>query len=375
MWLISVLSLLSFVLISIKSNFVEDSLNNNYELNTANYFFRNHVIDMVDYYNELTACDGSNKPMICKRKTNDYIRKQKVSWTRNDQELDCKYIISSPTFNLSNESYNNIIFTLNINQINCPPLKSFKLLGGTSFHSFAYSDNQLVTCNSHDYLNQKYQISCKFTSILPINNISNIKSCIYLTIILLYEHFDSYSELLYDWTASYPPKLRSIVNNQSYCYDTNSFVNISSKISNTSNNFKLSNEINWFSGYWFINQVNHRSTYDNLHNTASNYNSELDMTIELMPDSAGYVKYWNTSIISTNISNNFEFQPIIYNLNTNSLQILNNIQSNLIRNITSNSMIYNFLGSSHMRYTYDFIVDYYKISNNNNRKHETLEIG
>ena len=127
---------------------------------------------------------------------------------------------------------------------------------------FATNLKELVSCNLIDEFNYKYRIVC------PLSRDSS--SCLQLTILLQYEHFDAYSEVLgSDATHDYlyPAMGKPIVDNRTFCYEAKMVEN-TTEIIDYANNFV-------YAGVWLRGNSN---TSDSATMAWSIRNKERDYT-------------------------------------------------------------------------------------------------
>ena len=138
--------------------------------------------------------------------------------------IDCEYTISDK--NIIGDSN----FRFYIEQKNC---KFNSSIGGSSFQISGVSKRAVSPCSIQDHFNGTYEIiclnvECQARKILSQNHHTAFKiagdssqSCLNLTVILDYEHFDAFSE-----TKSSEPPLRHIITNSSYtCKTTQEYAN------------------------------------------------------------------------------------------------------------------------------------------------------
>jgi hypothetical protein len=149
---------------------------------------------------------------------------------RNHPLVDCKYSVefvgASAESNSNQGGDGGSMHAANLLQFekfefhvqqNCSSNARFPDSRGSTFDVFAYTDHSLATCTTSDHQDGKYSIVCEVPmfpsqSILPGNN-----HCIYLTVNLEHEHYDTFSLALESWTDTYPNLREVLVNNVTYC--------------------------------------------------------------------------------------------------------------------------------------------------------------
>lgn len=272
----------------------------------------NRRFNATDYFNDFQTCWNDKKLLHCMKRVNAYHRDLSRLWKPSlspwngkkvisenkhyagNQSLDCSY-----SFNLLrvDVTFTHYQFWLSILQSNCSQLPHIP--GGTTFQSTAYSSAQLVDCSLMDHFNNTYTVRCVFsrgTFAVASNHLQSSRTnsngvihyCINLTVIVDYEHYDGYSEVLMDWSSNYPSLVAIISDNEVYCSDRiilnsdhieGAFDDTANKVSDDDDGgglARIPDNIYWYSGQW-INKhgsaINHSkpqlqhysSAYTNFH--------------------------------------------------------------------------------------------------------------
>jgi len=296
-------------------------------------------------------------------------------------------------------------FIFIIKQFKCKSSPPASQLGGTTFDIFALSHSSLTACNYFDMQNNTYIIACTVPhhlgSQLSQSPISN-SFCINLNVILIYEHFDGYSESLHEWSAAYLPLRRKITDNQLYC------ANVLGADQNNHMSSEFLKGLNWYSGHWLsttdMNVIKEVNWYHHLRseiltafqykeetNTTTNYRylSRFPLLSPTIPSVAANLtdslflseKYiYHPFMISDSVNNNHSFQLKMLTLSDSTTSNGgNSTEKHFARNnlYQQKGMKYIFLGASHMRYNFDLLIQYFfneSYLKNVNRKHDHLII-
>ena len=159
------------------------------------------------------------------------------TWSRHRVSMgkDNKILVPDCTYNVS-ETYhldNNFAFTFQIHQYNCGmKTTNPNTLGGSSFQITAHSGHSVAYCKVLDLFNNTYNVlcpnvECEARKILSKNYKSALRlskdpyhsrTCLNITIILDYEHFDAFSET----KSSEPPMRHMLTNFTRFCKPNNS---------------------------------------------------------------------------------------------------------------------------------------------------------
>jgi len=257
------------------------------ELQTSYRLFDtiNRKLNATDYFIDFQTCWNDKKLLHCMKRVNAYHRDLSRLWKPSlspwngkkvisennhyawNQSLDCFY-----SFNLLrvDVTFTHYQFWLSILQSNCSQLPHIP--GGTTFQSTAYSSAQLVDCSLMDHFNNSYTVRCVFsrgTFVVASNHLQSsrtnsngvIHHCINLTVIVDYEHYDGYSEVLMDWSSKYPSLVALIADNEVYCSDSTilnsdhideKFDDATNKVSDDDDGSlaRIPDNIYWYSGQW-----------------------------------------------------------------------------------------------------------------------------
>ena len=139
---------------------------------------------------------------------------------------DCEYSVKE-TYHIDS----NAAFTFQIYQHNCG-FEDSNALGGSSFQVVAHSGHSVAYCKVLDLFNNSYNVlcpnvECEARKILSKNPKSalrlskdpyHVKTCLNISIIVDYEHFDAFSET----KSSHPPMRHLITNFTRFCKPNNS---------------------------------------------------------------------------------------------------------------------------------------------------------
>ena len=343
----------------------KNSYNN---LDQAHTFYkRTSQFNESAYYNDCHDCGKKEIPEDCYQQLNKKYRSQTVLWKPNTEKLDCNYEIFSK--NLTTHYNNELSFDFTIKQSNC--LTNINMLGGTNYEVFAHDDDHLANCHYFDENNNNYTINC----IIP--KYKSKKYCIKLSVYVMYEHFDSYSEILIEKSNEYPSKRQTIIENQLYCFKQ---IISQNKILL---NWLYDYNIIVYSGIW-REQAAETSWYENglksnLFITEFQYNYPNNEKYQTIHQNLNNFTL-NSYIYPPNKPDSYKFQPTMIqqtNKQTNSIiKTYLTIEKSL--NFTLNNEInYIFIGSSHMRYNFDSILTIFHNKNSLNnieRKHNSLMI-
>ena len=353
----------SYVL-AFTSDYILSSYGN--ELNQFNryYLYTSNLTNETNLYNKLYYCFGNNfmRSIACIvnelvivqniRKTPD----QKLYYKQVDVGLDCNYQI-----NLKSINFDQTHFTYNFEIIQSKCQTPHELLGGTSFDSFGMTNNSLIGCQTFDLFNNSYQLICSEVITTPIINIPPIQ-CISLYVYIVHEHYEHFGEIAYT-KEFYAANLYNITN--IYCQNiiqSNTLSQISS-VSSLQQMNKVSdnnNDIDIYSGRWIKQKDNNDSYIFQPILFKSLTNETIIYEVSYPQQSHPSVEF--LSILSKNvISYNNSFNSNSNNNNNNSTNSNKNSNKNKNKNKNvyrnNNLHSYHFLGSSHMRYTFNYLAE------------------
>lgn len=315
------------------------------ELTTALHFFDNFrgVAQQGLYDGEYNSCFSSKMaPMWCWKGVNSKYKPDSL-WTPTDlqgdarfrKDQDCDYAI-----HLSKAS--RLTFHFFLEQHSCKHRLEYLQLGGATFDIYAYTFSALVSCALIDAMNDKYHVTCRFPNAIVASTDTPRVLCVQLTVLLLYEHYDAYSEVLatdggHDYL--YPPMGKPIVDNKTFCAEETMEENHSLRDWNGSS-------VNVESGFWQSNE-------------SSRQNDSLLMSWQVRNREKNYSKCDDLFCPQLKVespdalANKFQYVPtsILENASPNSVQVL--------IGTTNSTRHYYLVGSSHMRYFFDGLVEFF----------------
>jgi hypothetical protein len=211
-----------------------------HELRTA-YYFDEHIaslkMNLSDYINdwEITAVSTEPKNPLWKPSRAhgwlaDYWAGSSILWRPqpsgmgNHKKADCTYTISGPSMSWHESGSQDAAqlafysFNFEVSQTSCVSAEGSKIFGGSTFDVLAYSAHALGSCIVQDYFNNSYAITCRFpTSATTIK--LQPRQCMRFTVLLEYEHFDAYNEMLRVSNWDYPSARLPLVDDVEYCGD------------------------------------------------------------------------------------------------------------------------------------------------------------
>ena len=233
------------------------------------------------------------------------------------QSLDCSYSFNLLRVDVTSTNHQ---FWLSIQQSNCSQLPHIP--GGTTFQSTAYSSTELVDCSLTDHFNNTYTVRCVFnrgpTVVVASNHLQSsrtksddaIQYCINLTVMVDYEHYDGYSEVLMDWSSKYPSLVAIIADNEVYCSDRvihnidhiDKTYDDPNKVSNDDYDglARLPDNIYWYSGQW-INK--HDSTINKHDSSINQHDSSINQHGSIINRNKPRLQYYSSAY--TNFHYNF----------------------------------------------------------------------
>jgi hypothetical protein len=338
----------------------------------------NHTLDQSTYYRDVQQCFGKILPKMsqCVRDINGNIFPSQRIWmpksspNRNpaNRPVDCSYQLSqrhAKTHFLEHESdIIGINYHFMLEQSKCK--SDWSEPGGSSFLVTAYDDDYLIACRYKDTLDDKYHISCR--SRKPIASSKVEKSCLNLTVLLEYEHFDAFSESLTGETSVYLTggynSLRHVlIDNQQYCFEVSSKEH--KKDNSTTVPVVKSSRLMLITGEWvsrkvcdelyagqcylFLNETNIQA-YDD--HAAKNELSPLAKG-ELV-NNLGFPSIIRSSDAKA-LAERYLFHPLVLSVDP----VAKVDPSRLTINFSpmDKSKIVHFVGSSHIRFSFDSIAE------------------
>ena len=182
------------------------------KFNTTQYFSDIHTCHTLQCIKHVNSIHGENSR----------IWQFEDESTPSTSKQSCQYKIENIRITQASEKANVIGF--NIIQHNCRSDASFK--GGSSFEIFAQNGYILGNCGVLDNFDNTYNVKCILPELLRANQwfaLSTVprpveSPCVSMTIILMYEHYDAYSDLVSNDNIDLLSPLRTVlVNNEPFC--------------------------------------------------------------------------------------------------------------------------------------------------------------
>ena len=282
------------------------------------------------------------------------IRKYLINYAINYNPC---YINCQSKYNIINKFYhiydNYMNFHFIINKTNGSKQLVY---GGSSFYSVGIflNNNIINSCKQIDYFNDTYEIICSY----PYNHQDSIQEqtqiqtetqlCINMTIILLLENYNDYTEF---YQTNYELSNREYIDmNKMYCFPI-FFPQKSndSKLNSFVMDIELPKSIQYYSVIWHL--------ISNLtENSSTQFSQQKDVNSKINRNNnnnnnINHINGLNETNILNITMNNVYYESIAIN-RKNSLQSNRNI-SLLINNNNS----YHFIGSSHMKINFDFLIN------------------
>ena len=217
--------------------------------------------------------------------------------------------------------------------------------GGATFEAVALVDDAIWGCTVNDNFNSTYHVICRHPGSGEMQHSSPL--CFHLTIVLYYEHFDGYGEILADWCEKktekkYYPSRHIIADNTTFCFPversgTDHLMGVDDLVPR---------QVTWLGGAW----VRRNRTLDPgtkfLFSQAAAFNREV----------------YNTSSIEEKLATNkmpklggaradYSFVPYVSNSAASSLSATGTSKTH-----PDNLTQYYFIGASHMRFNFDALV-------------------
>lgn len=305
-----------------------------------------------------------------------------------DRSVDCVYSIEKKYFKTIEVSSDimkyNYHFT--ISQSKCE--SEWKVPGGASFLINVYDVNGLVACRTRDTFDNSYHVMCSFHRFG--GSIKEVKmqypSCINMTVLLEYEHYDAYTEALTGETfpsiKRYYSLRHVLVDNKQFCFlPTDHHEESGLKRSDKSlNRHDLSSHVKYIiNGQWLgmdncpSTQSSDCSLYlnESLIKAYDNHKKANQLS------SIALGREWNNTqyseiirsvdVYGKKFGDNYLFHPMIWkwphrdgqteNHSDKSMKISSD--SAITFNPHDMSKLVHFIGSSHLRNAFDAINEYY----------------
>jgi hypothetical protein len=190
------------------------------------------IFNLSAYMDDLNKCSGSAAVAQCHQAVSKLHSNASALWTptynitqhRYHHLPDCSYTFTffGAQADISDGAgqgsiLNYLSFHIDIQQVCLGNVSTYThpALGGSTFDIFGYSESAIAACTSKDYFNGTYRITCK----LPHFAEEVAPHCIYLTVNLEHEHFDSFSLVLQAWSDFYSNVRQVLLNNVTFCTD------------------------------------------------------------------------------------------------------------------------------------------------------------
>ena len=360
---------------------------------SINYFSTASKLNASDYFSDYNNCLRDRRPRLCSKLVNKWYREASRIWkspqaakelaeSYEGRPLDCKYRMQ---FQGAIERNYAINFVFTIEQTNCKVLANTPF-GGSTFEIFALDAFALTACKYFDSNNGTYHVFCRIPR--PEKSALSVIHCANVTAVLIYEHFDGFSESLHEWSAAYLPLRRLLVDNHQYCSNLSTYFPVVESLTVPSLNYE--NNLRWYGGDWLVesnlSNVVKFSWFHSLRktiNTAWQHRLKANKTVS-------YDHLPRFSVLKTTIpslaastsrslalSEKYVFHPFIIDRNS----YLSGAPSYFLPPLSTpitlqrSAMNYLFIGASHMRYNFDLLIQHFfndSFLRNVNRKHDHL---
>lgn len=173
------------------------------------------------FFNDMADCDIGPRPVRCYRTVHAQYREGSRLWSRPIQTFlpsprpaaDCTYTFGNTT--LRRYSALTTVLSVGMVQGNCRVGGS--IVGGATIEAFALNEDSVAHCSTTDQFDNTYQINCAMTPTSPSLKRHNRLYCANLTVVLMYEHFDGFSEALEEQGVQLPALRRLLLDNALYC--------------------------------------------------------------------------------------------------------------------------------------------------------------
>jgi hypothetical protein len=142
-------------------------------------------------------------------------------------------------------------------------------LGGSTFETFAYTEEVLASCFIIDHFSNSYSLNCRVPVFSAgrgnaagrsptLSTAASVgQECIYLTASVQHEHFDAFNIVLGTWNDLYSTVRHLFVDNVTYCGASSSTSSTTTAV-NTADLLKVNNNssyISIFSGVWIRQDI------------------------------------------------------------------------------------------------------------------------
>lgn len=352
-----------------------------------------------DYFYDFNSCLSDKRPRLCSKLVNKWHRDKGRIWkppqssavseSHGLRPLDCQYNIKFIGLTNSSQWPNSHSYAFELLQSNCKTTSTVPL-GGSTFEIFSLGTDALIACSYFDLSSNIYEVICR----VPI--VSRESVCLNLTVILVYEHFDGFSESLHEWSAAYLPLRRLIQDNHQYCIDIEHNSPRQSLSTQSTDVFSYSfvsgAPLQWFGGYWLAESkpavIENISLYHRLEKTIETawhfrYRTNTTVDYQTLPRfphiQSTIPAIAASSAVSNSIAEKFVFHPYVISSSSNSINRTAVSHNWLTIPEPSSSPLQDrmvlFIGASHMRYNFDLLIQhFFNVSylKNVNRKHDHL---
>jgi hypothetical protein len=219
-------------------------------------FSKTTRLNATDYFMDTTECLTNHpKPLVCAKFANKYHREFSRLWQPKAQtfdpyprrERDCQY--RAENFTVVQSDLVATLFAYDIRQHSCELASHIR--GGAALEIFAVADSGLGSCSYTDHLDDTYRVTCSVPAVPAAQGAKHLPSrvCANVTTLLMYEHFDGFSEILLDWSHLNPPLRAIITDNLQFCADMSS--ESQTDVHMQPFGIRVPQSVQWFTGLWF----------------------------------------------------------------------------------------------------------------------------
>lgn len=227
------------------------------ELINAEHFFdaTEFQFNKTNFFAQLDSCWQRVDPYLCFSRVNSMWQPVARIWDPLPIEpnhprmvIDCRYEISSVEVLFEIKS-NEVTYSFRIGQGSCA--HNIGISGGTTFEVVFYNAFFLLSCVTIDHKNGEYSIFCSIAcnDHPSYCNAGHVPLCGELTVVLYFEHFDVYSEVVSQGESrfkenTYYPSRHVLQDNVTYCFEVVTHKDVKLV------KYSLENIHAWFSGKW-----------------------------------------------------------------------------------------------------------------------------
>ena len=353
------------------------------EANITEYYFKSRpIVYSIDYDHEYSSCFSRRASEWCFRELNakhninqSWFPRDGAGDTHYRKQPDCSYkarIVKAVA------SLTSLSFHIQVEQLQCNTTVPFEQsIGGSSFDMYGRSDIGLVRCYmSHVPGGNLYDYRCDFDE--SVFNSSATEACVFVTMLLQYEHFDAYSEVLasdayHDY--QYPPMGFPILDDDFFCIKLD-------RHSRKRETF-IKSGIEYVGGLWKFGNSSMANLFDfqkihpnfltaySFHEGARRIIDYHNYDVQFQPLLSSYLP----SLFSDNLRFATFSSTANHTFNCNvTARIMERIMEREI--LKSSRQIY-FIGASHMRYNFDALSEllFGEDVLPKDRKHDLADIG